>query len=65
MTFKKWLARFADENTPRGDFARDVLADAEFPDTKNISEINDYLFSVGMSDRDFAADAINEWLQGL
>lgn len=65
MTFKKWLTQFADENTPRGDFARDVLADAEFPDTKNISKINDYLFSVGMSDRDFVADAINEWLQGL
>jgi hypothetical protein len=65
MTFKKWLAQFIDENSPRGDFARDVLADAEFPDTKNISKINDYLFSVGMSDRNFATDAINDWLRGL
>lgn len=65
MTFKKWLTQFIDENSPRGDFARDVLADAEFPDTKNLSKINDYLFSVGMSDRDFVSDALNEWLQGL
>lgn len=65
MTFKKWLARFADENTPRGDFARDVLSDAEFPDTTDISKINDYLFSVGMSDRDFVSDALNEWFRGL
>lgn len=65
MTFKKWLAQFTGENTPRGDFARDVLADTEFPDTKNMEKINNYLFSVGMSDRDFVVDALNEWLKTL
>lgn len=65
MTFKKWLAQFTDENTPRGDFARDVHADAEFPDTKSIEKINNYLFSIGMSDRDFVIDALNEWLKTL
>ena len=38
MTFKKWIAKFADENSPRGDFARDVLADTEFPDTNKCGE---------------------------
>ena len=65
MTFKKWIAKFADENSPRGDFARDVLADTEFPDTKNVEKINNYLFSVGMSDRDFVVDSLDEWLKVL
>ena len=41
MTFKKWLARFSGENSPRGDLARDILADIDFPDTANVERMQD------------------------
>lgn len=32
MTFKEWLLIHIDDNSPTGDFARDALEDATFPD---------------------------------
>lgn len=69
MTFKKWLARFSGENSPRGDLARDILADIDFPDTANVERMQDYFSARGLtgSDPESAAlsSAFQQWLEAF
>ncbi|WP_252234765.1 YozE family protein [Clostridium sp. ZS1] len=42
-TFRQWIVRSYLDNNPRGDLARDVLKDVNFPNTHDYSEMVDYL----------------------
>lgn len=44
-TFKSWIANFRGVDLPIGDYANDILADENFPDTEDFSVIRDYLIS--------------------
>lgn len=43
LTYKEWLLKFTDVNLPIGDIANDVLADKNFPNTKEYKVIIEYL----------------------
>ncbi len=45
--FFRWAAKFADENSPRGDFARDMKRDFEFPALAEHDIILHYLEHIG------------------
>ena len=42
-SFKEWIVRFKEENSPLGRFARDVSHDCLFPEGVQKSEIESYL----------------------
>ncbi|WP_160693050.1 YozE family protein [Clostridium sp. C2-6-12] len=43
ITFKQWIVDKRWSNNPRGDLARDIFSDPNFPDTHDYSEMIDYL----------------------
>lgn len=69
MTFKKWISGFADEESPRGDLARDILADVDFPDTANVERMQDYFSARGLTGSDPESAALSstfqQWLEAL
>jgi uncharacterized protein YozE (UPF0346 family) len=41
--FYDWISRYKEEDTPRGDLARDIIADVDFPRiSKNKEQIIEY-----------------------
>lgn len=45
MTFKKWVTeKYQEQDSPRGDFARDCRDDKTFPIGENYRRIEGYLF---------------------
>lgn len=42
-SFKTWIIQFREEDSPRGDLARDIKWDKAFPTTTNGQEMHDYL----------------------
>lgn len=42
-TFKQWIMDKRWSNNPRGDLARDIFSDVNFPDTLDYTEMLDYL----------------------
>lgn len=45
--FFKWAKRYKKENSPCGDFVRDMLSDHDFPKTASHREISRYLHRIG------------------
>lgn len=44
MTFYNWLKNISSDDTPEGDFARDVFDDKKFPqDARSWSDVENYL----------------------
>ncbi len=43
MTFKEWIVRHKDEDTPLGDLAYDVSRDRDFPEENTKEAILDHL----------------------
>lgn len=44
-SFKTWIIQFREEDTPRGDLARDMKLDKSFPTTTNGNKMYEYLDS--------------------
>lgn len=64
MTFKKWILSFANDNNRVGDFAKDIKADNNFPNTDNKDLILEYFEDQNASD--FVFDAFEEaWQEYL
>lgn len=69
MTFKSWLKKFKNENSPVGDIGREILADPDFPVTQNVNKIEDYAYSVGLTDSSPQSEAfkaaLSLWISEL
>ena len=50
-SFKQWLGIYEDENSPAGDFARDVIVDEDFPIIQTKEFVEKYLIKNNASDR--------------
>ena len=50
-SFKQWLEKYEDENSPAGDFARDVIVDEDFPIIQTKEFVEKYLIKNNASDR--------------
>ena len=50
-SFKQWLEIYEDENSPAGDFARDVIADEDFPIIQTKEFVEKYLIKNNASHR--------------
>lgn len=50
MSFKDWILRHKEENSPLGDLATDISNDSNFPDTDSKEAIETYLNDCGASD---------------
>lgn len=50
-SFKQWLGKYEDENSPAGDFARDVIVDEDFPIIQTKEFVEKYLIKNNASDR--------------
>ena len=50
-SFKRWLEIYEDENSPVGDFARDVIVDEDFPIIQTKEFVEKYLIKNNASDR--------------
>lgn len=53
--FFKWAKRYKKENSPCGDFVRDMLHDHDFPVTASHRSISSYLSRIGACDGAFEA----------
>lgn len=42
-TFKQWIKRYVNKDTPLGDLARDVAADPAFPDSTDLALVGLHL----------------------
>ena len=45
MTFKTWLRQFNNDDSYLGEFAEEYSTDTEFPRTKKLGKMMDYLFA--------------------
>jgi uncharacterized protein YozE (UPF0346 family) len=45
MTFKIWLRRFKDDDSELGEFANEIIADPDFPRTRRLGMLVEYLFA--------------------
>jgi uncharacterized protein YozE (UPF0346 family) len=43
QNFKEWIAKYKDEDTIKGDLARDILRDKNFPETNDKEQIFNYI----------------------
>ena len=50
-SFKRWLEIYEDENSPVGDFARDVIVDEDFPIIQTKEFVKKYLIKNNASYR--------------
>lgn len=50
-SFKQWLGKYESENSPEGDFARDVIVDENFPIIQTKEFVEKYLTKNNASDR--------------
>ncbi|WP_449354405.1 YozE family protein [Virgibacillus natechei] len=55
MTFKNWIKQFIDEDSPRGDLARDIEKDMAFPDTDKFGKAFYRLHIMGACREAFSA----------
>lgn len=53
MTFKRWLVRFEGDDSELGEFADQYSRDKEFPRTRKIGKMMDYLFNQDFSLEEF------------
>jgi len=44
-TFKNWITKFKDVDLIIGDLAKEIVADGDFPDDDDLSEILEYLLA--------------------
>ncbi len=45
MTFKVWLRRFKGDDSDLGEFANEIIEDSEFPRTRRLGRLVEYLFA--------------------
>ncbi len=43
LTFKEWLIKYKDKDTIRGDLAKDIIRDRNFPDTVDKEKVFSYM----------------------
>lgn len=43
QSFKEWVVKYKDDDTIKGDLARDILRDKNFPDTADKKQILEYI----------------------